>query len=75
MLVNVLADPQAAAMNAAGWHVCLDELAKVVAGEPSGGPHAETATAWQPLYDEYAAAGLPHGAPLPTEPPTEPPAD
>ena len=28
VLVNVLADPQAAAMNAAGWHVCLDELAR-----------------------------------------------
>ena len=36
-LVNVLSDPDAAARNAAGWHVCLDELDKTVRGEPTDG--------------------------------------
>lgn len=64
-LVNVLSDPDAAARNAAGWHVCLDELEKAVRGERTDGPHAETATEWQPLYDAYVDAGLPHGASVP----------
>ncbi len=64
-LVNVLSDPGAAAMNAAGWHVCLSELDKVVRGEPNDGPHAANATQWQPLYDVYVTAGLPHGTPVP----------
>ena len=34
-------------------------------GEPNDGPHAEAATAWQPLYDGYVAAGFDHRAPLP----------
>ena len=64
-LVNVLSDPDAAARNAAGWHVCLAELDKVLRGEPTDGPHSATATEWQPVYDAYVAEGLPHGAPVP----------
>jgi uncharacterized protein YndB with AHSA1/START domain len=67
VLVDVLGDPEAAARNAAGWHVCLDQLAQSVSGTPGDGPHAETALPWQPLYDGYVAAGLPHGAALPME--------
>ena len=64
-LVNVLADPGKSAMNAAGWHVCLDELAKLVRGALTDGPHADAATPWRPLYDGYVADGFDHSAPLP----------
>jgi uncharacterized protein YndB with AHSA1/START domain len=66
ILINVLADRQAAARNAAGWHVCLEELAKLLTGRPGGGPHAESATSWQSHYDAYVAAGMPSGADIPT---------
>jgi uncharacterized protein YndB with AHSA1/START domain len=66
VLINVLADRSTAARNAAGWDVCLDELAKLLAGRTGGGPHAESATPWQPRYDAYVAAGMPSGADIPT---------
>jgi uncharacterized protein YndB with AHSA1/START domain len=65
-LVELLSERDTAARNAAGWHVCLGELSKHLAGEPVAGPHSETALAWQPLYDGYVAAGLPAGASLPS---------
>lgn len=65
-LINVLSDRSTAARNAAGWSVCLAELDKIIAGQPGDGPHSPTATPWQPLYQAYIAAGLPHGAPIPT---------
>jgi uncharacterized protein YndB with AHSA1/START domain len=68
ILINVLADRSAAARNAAGWDVCLDELAKLVAGQPAGGPHAESAAPWQQRYDAYVATGMPSGADIPTGP-------
>jgi uncharacterized protein YndB with AHSA1/START domain len=64
-LTDVLSDRSAAARQAAGWSVCLDELDTLVAGGHPAGPHAANATAWQPLYDTYRAAGMPSGAPIP----------
>jgi uncharacterized protein YndB with AHSA1/START domain len=64
-LVNVLADPSAAARNAGGWHVCLAELRKALDGVPSRGPHSTDAEPWRELYQRYQEAGLPAGAPIP----------
>lgn len=64
-LINVLADRSAAARNAAGWDVCLEELGKLVTGLPDRGPHAEAATSWQSRYDAYIATGMPSGAEIP----------
>lgn len=66
-LIDVLTQRDEAARNGAGWHVCLDELAKRLAGVPSGGPHGATTTPWKPTYDAYVAAGLPSGAPIPAD--------
>ena len=63
--VNVLGVRDAAARNAAGWTVCLAELDKHVSGAVADGPHSATAEPWQPYYDEYVAAGMPSGAPIP----------
>jgi uncharacterized protein YndB with AHSA1/START domain len=64
-LINVLEARDTAARNAAGWTVCLAELDKQLAGASAEGPHAESAQPWQPLYEEYVAAGMPSGAPIP----------
>jgi uncharacterized protein YndB with AHSA1/START domain len=64
-LINVLAERDSAARNAAGWTVCLGELDKVLEGLPVGGPHSPTAAAWQPIYDDYVASGMPSGAAIP----------
>jgi uncharacterized protein YndB with AHSA1/START domain len=64
-LTDILSAADEAARNAAGWTVCLHELDAVVAGHPGGGPHAPGARAWQPLYDEYVASGMPSGAEVP----------
>jgi uncharacterized protein YndB with AHSA1/START domain len=64
---HVLSARDAAARDAAGWHVCLDRLERRLAGEhaeaPSGGPTAE----WRAHYDEYVSRGLPVGAAVPGE--------
>ncbi|NUP75051.1 MAG: toxin [Sinomonas sp.] len=60
-----LGDRNAAARNAAGWHVCLAELAVKLGGGEPGGPHSAGALEWQPLYDGYVREGLPFGAPIP----------
>lgn len=64
-LTDVLERPDAAARNAAGWHVCLAEMEKLLAGERADGPHSGTAEPWEPHYAAYVAAGLPDGAPIP----------
>jgi hypothetical protein len=64
-LIDVLSKRNEAARNGAGWHVCLDELAKRLDGIPSDGPHSATTTPWQPIYDAYLAAGMPSGAWIP----------
>ena len=45
------------AMGAAGWHVCLDVLDHLLAGDPIGriaGPDAMKVPGWQELHAEYA---------------------
>ena len=45
-------------MGAAGWHLCLDVMERLVAGEPIGrivGPDAMKLGGWQRLNAEYAA--------------------
>ena len=45
------------AMGAAGWHICLDVLARWVAGQPIGrivGPDAMKFGGWQRLHAEYS---------------------
>jgi uncharacterized protein YndB with AHSA1/START domain len=66
-LTDVLPERDQAARNGAGWRVCLDELAKRLHGDASGGPHGESATPWQPIYEAYVAAGVPSGALIPTQ--------
>src|SRR5204863_9447661 len=44
------------AMGAAGWHICLDVLDRLVAGHPIGrivGPEAMKFDGWQRLHAEY----------------------
>ena len=45
------------AMGAAGWHICIDVLDRLIAGEPIGrivGPEAMQFEGWQRLHVEYA---------------------
>jgi len=45
------------AMGAAGWHICIDVLDRLVAGNPVGrivGPDAMQFEGWQRLHVEYA---------------------
>jgi uncharacterized protein YndB with AHSA1/START domain len=66
VLINVLAERDAAARNAAGWTVCLGELDNLIRGESTAGPHsAENVSRFTPLFDAYVAAGLPAGAAIP----------
>ena len=68
VLLNVLAESDAAARNASGWHVCLAELDRFLAGEASDGPHSESADAeWEGIYETYVDSGMPSGAAIPTE--------
>jgi uncharacterized protein YndB with AHSA1/START domain len=64
-MVHVLAARDTAARTAAGWTICLAELDKQLAGENPAGPHSADAQPWRPVYDEYVAAGMPSGAPIP----------
>jgi uncharacterized protein YndB with AHSA1/START domain len=44
-------------MGAAGWHICIDVLDRLIAGEPIGrlaGPDAMKFEGWQRLNGEYA---------------------
>ena len=58
-------DRDAAARDAAGWHVCLDRLENRLDGEASEAPTGEPTAEWRALYDKYVDAGLPSGAPVP----------
>lgn len=64
-LINILEAEDAAARNAAGWHVCLGELAKSLDGADGTSPHGAQAQPWRPLYEAYLADGLPSGAHIP----------
>ena len=68
VLLDYLAASNAAARNASGWTVCLGELDKLIAGTPGSGPHSDDTPRFQPIYEHYVAAGLPHGAAIPDIP-------
>ena len=65
-LTVLLDQREKAARDGAGWHVCLDRLAGLLAG--NDGP-ADTGAGedWRGLYDEYQRRGVPAGAPIPGE--------
>jgi hypothetical protein len=55
-----------AARDSAGWHVCLDRLERLLAGDQD--PVASGANGeWRELYDEYQRRGAPAGAQVPGE--------
>ncbi|MFE2297229.1 SRPBCC family protein [Streptomyces sp. NPDC059445] len=64
-LTDVLAERNTAARNGAGWEVCLAALDRVARGEPTEGPRAGGIPAWKEIYEDYVAAGVPSGAPVP----------
>jgi uncharacterized protein YndB with AHSA1/START domain len=65
-LTVLLDSREKAARDGAGWHVCLDRLEGLLAGDD--GP-ADTGASldWRGLYDEYQRRGVPAGAPIPGE--------
>jgi uncharacterized protein YndB with AHSA1/START domain len=58
-------DPERAARDAAGWHVCLDRLQQHLDGAATDAPDSEPTHEWRDVYEEYQRRGLPAGAPLP----------
>jgi uncharacterized protein YndB with AHSA1/START domain len=65
-LTVLLDSREKAARDGAGWHVCLDRLEGMLAGED--GPAATGASEdWRGLYEEYQRRGVPAGAPIPGE--------
>jgi uncharacterized protein YndB with AHSA1/START domain len=65
--LHVIAEPDAAARNAAGWHVCLEMLSRHLAGEPAAAPGSAPTEDWRELYEEYIERGFPSGAPIPSQ--------
>ena len=63
---HLLTETDRGAMVAAGWHVCLGELEKLLAGEPAHAPTSEPTDQWRALYEVYAQQGFPTGAALPS---------
>jgi uncharacterized protein YndB with AHSA1/START domain len=64
-LLDFLATNGAAARNAAGWEVCLDELRKTIEATPGAGPHGDETLDFRPLLERYKAHGLPDDGWLP----------
>jgi uncharacterized protein YndB with AHSA1/START domain len=54
-----------AARDAAGWHVCLDALQRLLDGQATQAPGTGPTNEWQTHYDEYQRRGVPSGAWLP----------
>lgn len=50
-----------AARDGAGWHVTLDRLERLLAGQGGTGADED----WRGLYEEYQRRGVPAGAPIP----------
>ena len=48
-----------AARDAAGWHMCLDQLEQLLDGGPVPRPY--DADEWRPIYEEYQRRGCPSG--------------
>jgi uncharacterized protein YndB with AHSA1/START domain len=66
-LVDIMSAEGAAARNAAGWELCLEQLAMAVAGTP-GSVDAEDLADFLPVLERYKSQGLPDDGWLP-EPP------
>ena len=64
-LTALLSEREAAARDAAGWHVCLDRLAQALDTGDATAPGPDSTPEWSALFDAYVAAGLPEGAPVP----------
>ncbi|WP_369204685.1 SRPBCC family protein [Streptomyces sp. PU-14G] len=64
-LTDVLEERGAAARNAAGWEICLEELDALLTGGSPSGSHRGPTGDWQARYDAYVASGMPSGAPIP----------
>jgi uncharacterized protein YndB with AHSA1/START domain len=58
-------EAERASRDAAGWHVCLDQLEQHLGGAQTDAPTSEPTDDWRALYDAYQRRGLPAGAPLP----------
>jgi uncharacterized protein YndB with AHSA1/START domain len=67
-LTVLLDSPEKAARDSAGWHVCLDRLARLVTGEDAPAV-AGVNEDWRRLYGEYRRRGVPAGAPIPGQEP------
>jgi uncharacterized protein YndB with AHSA1/START domain len=63
----LFSEPERAARDAAGWHVCLDLLEKHLGGASTKSPTSEPTDDWRGLYEDYQRRGLPAGAPLPRD--------
>ncbi|MEA2292769.1 MAG: hypothetical protein QOE86_408 [Solirubrobacteraceae bacterium] len=64
-LTALLGEREAAARDAAGWHVCLDRLEQALATGDAEAPDSRPTPEWSALFDAYVAAGVPEGAPIP----------
>ena len=62
---HLLSSRDAAARDAAGWHVCLDRLGDRLAGDAGEAPGGDATDEWTGLYEEYQRRGVPAGAPIP----------
>ncbi len=62
---HVLGDREMAAKTSAGWDVCLDRLARSLAGEDVQAPGGEPTPEWRAHYARYVEAGFPAGSPVP----------
>jgi len=63
---HVLEARDAAARDAAGWHVCIDKLEERLAGGAPEAPGTEQTPEHRELYAEYERRGLPTGAAMPS---------
>jgi uncharacterized protein YndB with AHSA1/START domain len=64
-LVALLSEREAAARDMAGWHVCLDRLEQALDTGEAEAPGPDATPEWSALFDDYVAAGVPEGAPIP----------
>jgi uncharacterized protein YndB with AHSA1/START domain len=67
--IHTLEARDAAARDAAGWHVCLDRLEERLAGASPDSPSGDATDEWRAHYEEYQRRGVPAGAPVPGETP------
>jgi uncharacterized protein YndB with AHSA1/START domain len=66
VFTHLLEQRDAAARDAAGWHVCLAALEDRLAGRPAQAPGTEPTAEHRALHEEYERRGLPTGAPVPS---------